>query len=165
MREITFNDFCNHNKKTLQIYIYENEFKCSINECDFSKIDIDQYLRAISSDNLKLVIFKFYLPKTKTKYLKIFYAEEKNGYFENVKKRWQYKIMSKNEEALLEEDILAQKFCDILNDETENIRVNIKKFFIALGCDSDRIILNQAIQHSLKYNENYENKEVRTNES
>lgn len=73
--------------------------------------------------------------------------------------------MSKNEEALLEEDILANDFCKILNNENQNIRKNIKDFFIALGCDSDRIALNRIAQQSFNYDENSENKEVMVNES
>lgn len=165
MRKITFDDFRNQDKRELQIHIFENEFKCIVNKCDFNKINIEQYLKAISSDNLKLLVFKFYLPKKKAKCLQIFYSEEKNGYFESVKKRWQYKIMSKNEEALLEEDILANDFCKILNNENQNIRKNIKDFFIALGCDSDRIALNRIAQQSFNYDENSENKEVMVNES
>ena len=165
MRKITFEDFRNQNKRELQIHIFENEFKCIINKCDFNKINIEQYLKAISSDNLKLLVFKFYLPKRKAKCLQIFYSEEKNGYFESIKKRWQYKIMSKNEEALLEADILANNFCEILNNENQDIRKNIKDFFIALGCDADRIILNKIAQKSFNYDENSKNKEVIVNEN
>ena len=164
MRKITFDDFRNQNKEELQIYILENEFECILNKCDFNRINIEQYLKAISSDNLKLLVFKFYLPKKRTKCLQIFYSEEKNGYFESIKKSWQYKIMSKNEEALLEEDTLANDFCKILNNEKQSIRNNIRDFFIALGCNSNRVRLTR-VQRTFNFDENSKNKEVRISEN
>lgn len=164
MRKITFEDFYNENKKELQIYIFKDEFKFNANRCNLYNINIEQYLNAISADNLKLLVFKFYLPRQRTKCVQIFYSEEKSGYFKNIKKKWQYKIMSKNGEALLEEDILTSHLCNILNNEDQDIRISIKDFFVALGCDTDRILLNKVSQQALNYDD-FKNKEVLTNEN
>ena len=54
--------------------------------------------------------------------------------------------------------------CNILNNEDQDIRINIKDFFVALGCDTDRILLNKVSQQALNYDD-FKNKEVLINEN
>lgn len=160
MRTITFEEFYNQDKEELRLHIYKDNFECIINECDFNKIEIDQYLNAVKTDNLKISVFKFYLPKKKTICIEIFYSEEQGSYFKKTNKRWQYKIISKNRETLFREDLLDDEFCRILNNENQDIRNNIKDFFVALGCNSTKISLVKIVQQSIDYYEDSKNEEV-----
>ena len=162
MRKITFEELRKKNKDELLICIYKDRFECAINNCDFHKIEIDQYLKALEYNNLKLLIFKFYLPKRKSECIKIFYSEEESSeHFSTINKKWRYKSTSKSEEILIYEDTLATEYCEILNNENQDIRDNIKDFFIKLGCDIDKILLNEYVQKSLKSDIEIENEGAR----
>ena len=79
----------------------------------------------------------------------------------NLAKKWRYKSTSKSEEILIYEDTLATEYCKILNNENQDIRDNIKDFFIKLGCDIDKILLNEYVQKSLKSDIEIENEGAR----
>lgn len=137
MPNTSFKNLIEENKTGVCIYLLKNETIIRLcKNTQLYRLEIENYREAIDKNNLKLLVFRFYLPKKEKNCIIIFSKEIKEGGFFHFKKRkrkWLYKITTYDETInIYEENNLTSKYCDIL-DSDENFRDVLIKFFRELG--------------------------------